>query len=118
ECGVDAGIHVLNVSGLLDEKHTCLIAVSRGSLSGIFTCIYEVVRRCGWSILPLGGSNDGEDISALCNAYDVDTVFLAAHAVESVFSSRLVGRFDTVRTVLCVDGLISLGASETIAINF
>src|SRR5665647_550611 len=68
--GVAAGIESLKDRGMLDAEHICLIAVPRGSLTGTFTFIYELVRKSGWSVLPLGGSVDGQDISRLCNAYE------------------------------------------------
>lgn len=118
ESGIAAGVEALNVRGMLDASHTCLIAVPRGSLTGTFTWIYEVVRRCGWSVLPLGGSVDGQDISQLCNAYKVDTLVIAADAIESVFAPDLVGRFDGVRTLLHVFGFPSQRALDTLASDF
>lgn len=118
ESAIDCGVEALEIRGLLGAAHTCLIAVPRGSLSGTFTYIYEVVRRSGWSVLPLGGSVDGHDISELCRAYEVDTLFISANAIESVFASHLVGQFDCLRTVLYVEGLPTLGASELLAATF
>lgn len=118
ESGIAAGIDALAARGMLDAAHTCLIAVPRSSLSGTFTCIYEVVRRCGWSVLPLGGSLDGQDISQLCSAYEVDTLVIAADAIEAVFAPDLVGRFDGARTLLYVCGLPSQRAMDTLASHF
>jgi len=118
ESGILAGVETLKARGMVDAAHTCLIAVPRGSLTVTFTCIYEVVRRYGWSVLPLGGSADGHDISQLCSAFEVDTLVLAADAIESVFAPDLVGRFDGVRRLLHVSGLPSQRALEVLASSF
>jgi hypothetical protein len=102
---VAAGIESLKIRGMLESEHACLIAVPRGSLTGTFTFIYEVVRKSGWSVLPLGGSVDGQDISNLCNAYNVDTIVVAADAIESIFESSTVGQFDTVRNLMYISGV-------------
>jgi hypothetical protein len=118
ESGIVAGVETLKARGMLDVAHICLIAVPRGSLTGTFTCIYEVARRCGWSVLPLGGSVDGQDISRLCSAYAVDTIVIAADAIEEVFVPDLVGRFDDARDVLYVSGLPSQSTLDTLTSNF
>jgi hypothetical protein len=118
ESAIDSSVEALRIGGMLDEAHTCIIAVPRGSLSASFTSIYEVVRRCGWSILPLGGSDDGQDISDLCNAYAVDTIFMPARALDSVFTRGLTGRFEGVRTVLFVAGLPPLTAINVLASHY
>jgi hypothetical protein len=118
EAAIASGIEALGRNGLLDAPHTCLIAVSRSSLSGTFTYIYEVVRRCGWSILPLGGSRDSQDISHLCNDYAVDTVFMAADVLGIVFSRDMAGRFDGVRDVLYTGGVPSPNTTESMLNEF
>ena len=105
EKGITAGIEALQNRGMLDTEHVCLIAVPRSSLTSTFTHIYEVVRRCNWSVLPLGGSVDSQDISHLCNAYNVDTLFIAADALDLVFSSDMAGQFDSVKSILYVSGI-------------
>jgi hypothetical protein len=104
--------------GMLDTTHTCLIAVPRGSLTRTFTLIYEVVRQSSWSVLPLGGSDNGWDISTLCNAYNVDTLVIAADALDSVFDPNLAGQFDSVRNLLYVSGIPSQKALDTIKSEF
>jgi len=116
--GVAAGVEALRNRGMLDTAHTCLIAVPRGSLTCTFTLVYEVVRQCGWSVLPLGGSVDGQDISQLCNAYDVDTIVIAADALDSVFTANMVGQFDDVRSLLYISGIPSQKALDTIKAQF
>jgi hypothetical protein len=118
EIGILAGIERLEAHGEVDGTHTCLIAVPRGSLTVTFTCIYEVVRRCGWSVLPLGGSSDGHDIAELCRAFEVDTLVLASDAIDSVFSEDLVGRFNGLRWLLHVSGLPSRRTLNVLASGF
>lgn len=114
EKGIEAGVEALKRRGMLDTSHVCLIAIPRSSLTSTFTNVYEVVRRCDWSVLPLGGSDDGQDISRLCNTYKVDTIFLAADALGSVFASSLVGQFDCVKSLLYVTGTPSQDVAERI----
>jgi len=116
--GIAAGVEALKTRGMIDMAHTCLIAVPRGSLTGAFTLVYEVVRRCGWSVLPLGGSVDGQDISQLCNAYEVDTLVIAADALDSVFTSSMVGQFDGVRSLLYISGIPPQRALDKIESEF
>jgi hypothetical protein len=104
ERGVAAGVAALEDAGLLDRPRCCLIAVPRGSLSGTFTGIYEVVRRCGWSVLPLGGSEDAGDIAALCEAFDVDVLFVPSGSLDAVFITTMADRFLGVRQALVVGG--------------
>lgn len=104
ERGIMAGVTTFSAAGMRQGEHTCLIAVPRGSLTATFTCTYEVVRRCGWSVLPLGGSVDGADIADLCDAFQVDTIVIAADAIEKAFVVDLVGRFDGVRDIFFVSG--------------
>lgn len=118
EKGIEAGVEALKSRGMLDTAHICLIAIPRSSLTSTFTNIYEVVRRCNWSVLPLGGSDDGQDISRLCNAYKVDTIFIAADAIDTVFASSLAGRFDCVKSLLYVTGKPSQGVVERIKSEF
>lgn len=118
EKGIAAGVETLRNHGMLDMPHICLIAVPRGSLTCTFTLVYEVVRQCGWSVLPLGGSDDGQDISQLCNAYNVDTLVIAADAIDSVFDPNLAGQFDSVRSLLYVSGIPPQKALDTIKSKF
>lgn len=116
--GVMAGIETLKARGMLNREHTCLIAIPRGSLTGVFTFVYEVVRQSGWSVLPLGGSVDSQDISQLCSAYGVDTLIIAADALDSVFAPEFVGQFDSVRNLLYISGIPTQGVLETIRLQF
>jgi hypothetical protein len=118
EKGIAAGVETLRSRGMLDTTHTCLIAVPRGSLTCTFTLIYEVVRQCGWSVLPLGGSDDGQDISKLCSAYNVDTLVIAADAIGSVFTPNLAGQFDSIKRLLYVSGVPTQEALDTIKSEF
>lgn len=118
EKGITAGIEALKNQRMLDTEHVCLIAVPRSSLTSTFTHIYEVVRRCNWSVLPLGGSVDSEDISQLCNAYGVDTLFIAADALDLVFSSDMAGQFDGVKNILYVSGAPSQTTLDRIKSEF
>lgn len=118
ESWIAAGIETLRARGLVDAAHTCLIAVPRGSLTVTFTFIYEVVRRCGWSVLPLGGSSNGHDISELCSTFGVDTLVLAADAIDAVFDPELAGRFDGLRRLLHVSGLPSSEALDVLATRY
>jgi hypothetical protein len=118
EKGIEAGIEALKNRGILDTTHICLIAIPRSSLTSTFTHVYEVVRRCDWSVLPLGGSDDGQDISRLCNAYKVDTIFIAADAIDSVFASSLTGQFDCVKSLLYVTGTPSQAVVERVKSEF
>lgn len=119
---VDRGIHIgvesLKDRGMRERDHICLIAVPRGSLTSTFTYIYEVVRRSGWSVLPLGGSIDGQDISQLSNAYKVDTLIVPVDAIESIFSTDFIGKFDTVRNLLYVSGVPSQRTLDNIRSRF
>lgn len=116
--GVVAGIETLKARGMLDTEHTCLIAVPRGSLTGAFTFVYEVVRQSGWSVLPLGGSVDSQDISQLCSAYGVDTLVITSDALDSVFTPKFVGQFDSVRSLLYISGIPTQKTLNTIESQF
>lgn len=118
EKGITSSIEALKKRGMLDASHVCLIAIPRGSLTSTFTNVYEVVRRCNWSVLPLGGSDDSQDISQLCNSYDVDTLFIAADALDSVFSSSMIGQFDCVKNLLYVTGIPSQETLDRIESEF
>ncbi len=118
ESGIAAGIETLRDRGLTEAAHICLIGVPRRSLSVTFACIYEVVRRCGWSVLPLGGSSDGRDIVDLCNTFHVDTLILAADTIEAVFAPDLAGRFPGVERLLHVSGVPSREAVEVLSTGF
>lgn len=118
EKGLAAGVEALKSQGMLNASHNCLIAVPRGSLTGTFTLIYEVVRRCGWSVLPLGGSTDSQDISYLCNKYQVDTLIIAADALDLVFTPNMIGQFDSIRNLLYVSGAPSQKTLDTIKSGF
>lgn len=118
ESAVSSGVKALELGGMLEAAHTCLIAVPRRSLNGTFTHLYEVVRRCDWSILPLGGSSDREDIAELCRAYDIDTVFIAAEQIEQVFVPTMGGRFDSVTVVIPVEGAPTPQAANVLAAKF
>lgn len=116
--GIEAGVETLRARGMLDREHTCLIAVPRGSLTGIFTFVYEVVRQSGWSVLPLGGSVDSQDISQLCNTYKVGTLIIAADALDSIFTPEFVGQFDGIRSLLYVSGIPTQRALDIIESQF
>lgn len=116
--GIASGVESLRNYGMLDTKHTCIIVVPRGSLTCTFTLIYEVVRQCGWSVLPIGGSDDSQDISRLCNAYKVDTIFIAANLLESVFIDDLIEQIDSVRSLQYVSGIPSQKSVDNIKSKF
>lgn len=116
--GIKAGVETLRARGMLNGEHTCLIAVPRGSLTGVFTFVYEVVRQSGWSVLPLGGSVDSQDISQLCSTYGVDTLIVAADALDAVFTPASVGQFDGIRRLLYVSGIPTQGALSIIESHF
>ena len=118
ESTIKLGIEALKKSGMLDEPHVCMIAISASSLNGVFTFIYEVVRRCGWSVLPLGGSEDGADISYLSKNFSVDTIFLPPNIVESVFSREMADKFNTLRNILCIGEVPSPALVERMRIDF
>jgi phenylacetate-coenzyme A ligase PaaK-like adenylate-forming protein len=102
ESVVNNGIEALSRQGLLTVPHTCLIAISRGRLSGGFLFTYEVVRQCGWSILLLGASDDSNDLADLCTTQSVDTMFMAPNNIAATFTSKMAGRFDSVRNLLYI----------------
>lgn len=112
------GIESLNDRGMLKKSHICLIAVPRGSLTNTFTYIYEVVRKNDWSILPLGGSVDSQDISQLSNAYNVDTIVVPVDAIESIFTADFADQFDAVRHLLYVSGVPTQKTLDTIKARF
>jgi hypothetical protein len=112
------GVKSLNDRGMLRKSHICLIAVPRGSLTSTFTYIYEVVRTNDWSVLPLGGSVDSQDISQLSNAYNVDTLVVPVDAIESIFTTDFIGQFDTVRHLLYVSGLLSRKTLDGLKVRF
>ncbi|MDD3181345.1 MAG: hypothetical protein PHD48_00845 [Alphaproteobacteria bacterium] len=118
ESTIKLGIEALKKSGMLDEPHVCMIAVSASSLNGVFTYIYEIVRRCGWSVLPLGGSEDGADISYLSKNFSVDTIFLPPTIVDSVFSREMADKFNTLRNILCIGEVPSPALVERMRIDF
>ncbi len=118
ERSIHVGIESLNDRGMLEKSHVCLTAVPRGSLTSTFTYIYEVVRKNGWSILPLGGSVDSRDISQLSNAYNVDTLVVSVDVIESIFTADFVGQFDTVRHLLYVSGVPSQKILDNIKSRF
>jgi phenylacetate-coenzyme A ligase PaaK-like adenylate-forming protein len=115
---VEAGVEALVRSGMLEGPHTCVIAISRGRLSGGFLFIYEVVRRCRWSVLLLGASDDPDDLAALCAAHNVDTVFMAPNTIGAVFSDRMAGRFDSVRDLLYIGEVPSPTLADRLLANF
>jgi len=116
--GIASGVESLRNYGMLNTKHTCLIVVPRGSLTLTFTFIYEVVRQSGWSVLPLGGSDDSQDISRLCNAYKVDTIFIAANLLESVFVDDHIEQMDSVKSLRYVSGIPSQKSLDNIKSKF
>ena len=118
ESVVSHGVEALARSGLLSKPHTCVIAISRGRLSGGFLFVYEVVRRCKWSILLLGASDDRDDISDLCARYEVDTVFMAPNNIGATFSRSMKGRFDSVRNLLYIGEVPSPNLSERLLVDF
>jgi len=118
ESVVNSGIEALSRRGLLEAPHTCLIAISRGRLSGGFLFIYEVARPCGWSILLLGASDDPADIAELCAAYSVDVVFMAPNTIGATFSPGMRGRFDSVRELLYIGEVPSPSLIERLVHNY
>lgn len=102
ESVVNSGIEALSRRNLLNVPHTCVIAISRGRLSGGFLFTYEVVRRCGWSVLLLGASDDADYLAELCAANAVDTLFMAPNNIGATFSRNMKGRFDSVRNLLYI----------------
>lgn len=101
ESVIDAGVDALTRLGLRAPR-TGLVAISRGRLSGGFLFVYEVLRRCGWSILMLGASDESDDIAELCAAHGVDTVFMAPNNIGAIFSPTMRGRFESVRNLLYI----------------
>lgn len=118
ESVVDSGVEALSRRGMLKEPHTCLIAISRGRLSGGFLFIYEVVRRCGWSVLLLGASEDTDDIANLCAKHSVDTIFMAPNNIGATFSRKMTGRFDSVRDVLYIGEVPSSSLANRLQSDF
>ena len=118
EAVVDNGIEALSRQGLLAARHTCLIAISRGRLSGGFLFTYEVVRRCGWSILLLGASDDPADIANLCTTNSVDTIFMAPNNIGATFTRNMIGRFDSVRDVLYIGEMPSPSLADRLRRDF
>lgn len=118
ESVVDNGIEALSRRGLLAAPHTCLIAISRGRLSGGFLFIYEVARRCGWSVLLLGASDDPDDIADLCATHSVDTVFMAPNNIGATFNRNMAGRFDSVRDVLYIGEVPSSSLTDRLHRDF
>jgi phenylacetate-coenzyme A ligase PaaK-like adenylate-forming protein len=118
ESVVDSGIEALSRRGLLTAPHTCLIAISRGRLSGGFLFIYEVVRRCGWSVLLLGASDNPDEIADLCAAQSVDTVFMAPNNIGATFTRETVGRFDSVRNLLYIGEMPSPSLADRLHRDF
>lgn len=118
ESVVDSGIEALSRRGLLDKPHTCLIAISRGRLSGGFLFVYEVARRCGWSILLLGASDDADDIARLCDEHEVDVVFMAPNNIAATFTSTMSEHFSSVREVLYIGEMPAASLSSRIHKDF
>lgn len=118
EAVVDSSIEALSRQKLLTTPHTCLIAISRGRLSGGFLFIYEVVRRCGWSILLLGASDDPDDIANLCSVNSVDTIFMAPNNIGATFTRNMIGRFDSVREVLYIGEMPSSSLADRLRRDF
>lgn len=118
ELVVESGVEALSRRGLLDKPHTCLIAISRGRLSGGFLFIYEVARRCGWSILLLGASDDAEEIARLCDEHSVDVVFMAPNNIAATFTSNMADHFSSVREVLYIGEMPALSLSDRIHRDF
>ena len=118
ELVVDSGIEALSRRGQLTAHRTCLIAVSRGRLSGGFLFIYEVARRCGWSILLLGASDDPDDIANLCAKFSVDTIFMAPNNIGATFNRSMKGRFDSVRDVLYIGEVPSSSLADRLRRDF
>jgi phenylacetate-coenzyme A ligase PaaK-like adenylate-forming protein len=118
ESVVESGIEALSRRGLSTTPHTCLIAISRGRLSGGFLFIYEVARRCGWSILLLGASDDPDDIADLCAAHSVDVVFMAPNNIGATFTRNMTGRFDSVRDLLYIGEMPSPSLADRLHRDF
>jgi phenylacetate-coenzyme A ligase PaaK-like adenylate-forming protein len=118
ESVVESGIEALARRGLLEVPHTCLIAISRGRLSGGFLFIYEVARRCGWSVLLLGASDDADEVAELCATCSVDVVFMAPNTIGATFSPGMRGRFESVRELLYIGEVPSPGLAERLARDY
>lgn len=118
ESVVDSGVEALSRRGLLDKPHTCLIAISRGRLSGGFLFVYEVARRCGWSILLLGASDDTDDIAKLCDEHEVDVVFMAPNNIAATFTPTMSEHFGSVREVLYIGEMPAASLSSRIHKDF
>ena len=118
EAVVNNGIEALSRQGLLTTPRTCLIAISRGRLSGGFLFTYEVVRKCGWSILLLGASDDSEEIAHLCATQSVDTLFMAPNNIGATFNPNMVGRFDSVKDVLYIGEMPSPSLADRLQRDF
>lgn len=118
ESVVDSGVEALSRRGLLDKPHTCLIAISRGRLSGGFLFIYEVARRCGWSILLLGASDDADAVARLCDEHSVDVVFMAPNNIAATFTSNMSDHFSSVREVLYIGEMPASSLSDRIHRDF
>jgi phenylacetate-coenzyme A ligase PaaK-like adenylate-forming protein len=115
---IEQGIRALDRNGMLDVPRTCVIAISRGRLSGSFLFVYEVARRCEWSILLLGASDDRQDIADLCTKYSVDTVFMQPNNIGATFTADMIGRFDSVANLLYMGDVPSTTLSERLLTNF
>ncbi len=118
EAVVESGVQALSKNGVLENPHVCMIAISRGRLSGGFLFIYEVVRRCGWSILLTGASDDSEDVSNLCNKFSVDTIFMAPNVISAVFTKDMIGQFNTVKNILYIGEVPSPNIMKRLKMDF
>ncbi|MDD3181344.1 MAG: hypothetical protein PHD48_00840 [Alphaproteobacteria bacterium] len=115
---VESGVQALSRNGMLENPHVCMIAISRGRLSGGFLFIYEVVRQSGWSILLTGASDDSEDVSNLCNKFSVDTIFMAPNVISAVFTKDMIGQFNTVKNILYIGEVPSTSIMKRFMADF
>ncbi len=97
---IACGLEAMESLGITGQNHTSLIGIPVGRLSGGFIFCYEVCRRKGWSILPMGTNDDTADIANLISQYGVDVVIMLPNLIDAVFVEQYLAQLTTVRPVL------------------
>ena len=104
--------------GILGSRHTSLIGIPVGRLSGGFIFCYEVCRRNGWSILPMGTNEDAADIAKLISQYKVDVVIMLPNLIDAVFVQKHASELSTVRHVLYLGEMLPEALTRRLASCF
>ena len=97
---VRLGIEAMEGLGITGTDRTCLIGIPVGRLSGGFIFCYEICRRKGWSVLPMGTNDDVTDVAKLISEFSVDTIIMLPNLINAVFVEKHAVDLASVRNIL------------------